>query len=98
MSGSATGPPSISPRVASITDVTGLTFTNACSHPGIVSTGANLYHDTHFGIGLEMHRGRPHLDDTVLREAGVVRIYDILFDYEVLLQTDAFFRRHSFSM
>jgi deoxyhypusine synthase len=59
----------------------------------IVSTGANLYHDTHFGIGLEMHRGRPHLDDTVLREAGVVRIYDILFDYEVLLQTDAFFRR-----
>jgi deoxyhypusine synthase len=59
----------------------------------IVSTGANLYHDTHFGIGLEMHRGRPHLDDTVLREAGVVRIYDILFDYEVLLETDAFFRR-----
>ena len=59
----------------------------------IVSTGANLYHDTHFGIGLEMHRGRPHLDDTALREAGVVRIYDILFDYEVLLKTDAFFRR-----
>jgi deoxyhypusine synthase len=59
----------------------------------IVSTGANLYHDTHFGIGLEMHRGRPHMDDTALREAGVVRIYDILFDYEVLLQTDAFFRR-----
>ena len=25
----------------------------------IVSTGANLYHDTHFGIGLTMHRGRP---------------------------------------
>jgi deoxyhypusine synthase len=23
----------------------------------IVSTGANLYHDTHFGIGLSMHRG-----------------------------------------
>jgi deoxyhypusine synthase len=59
----------------------------------IVSTGANLYHDTHFGIGLEMHRGRPGLDDTVLREAGVVRIYDILFDYDVLLETDAFFRR-----
>ena len=59
----------------------------------IVSTGANVYHDTHFGIGLDMHRGRPHLDDTALREAGVVRIYDILFDYEVLLETDAFFRR-----
>ena len=59
----------------------------------IVSTGANLYHDTHFGIGLQMHRGRPGLDDTELREAGVVRIYDILFDYEVLLKTDAFFRQ-----
>lgn len=59
----------------------------------IVSTGANLYHDTHFGLGLEMHRGRPNLDDRELWEEGVVRIYDILFDYEVLLETDAFFRR-----
>lgn len=59
----------------------------------IVSTGANLYHDTHFGLGLEMHRGRPNLDDRELWDAGVVRIYDILFDYEVLLETDAFFRR-----
>src|SRR5215210_4251864 len=23
----------------------------------IISTGANLYHDTHFGLGLAMHRG-----------------------------------------
>jgi deoxyhypusine synthase len=59
----------------------------------IVSTGANLYHDTHFGLGLEMHRGRPNLDDRELWDAGVVRIYDIVFDYEVLLETDAFFRR-----
>ncbi|HUP21003.1 MAG TPA: deoxyhypusine synthase [Gemmatimonadota bacterium] len=58
----------------------------------IVSTGANLYHDTHFGIGLDMHRGRPNLDDRELYEAGVVRIYDVVFDYEVLLKTDAFFR------
>jgi len=28
----------------------------------------------------------------VLREEGVVRIYDIFFDYDVLLSTDAFFR------
>ncbi len=59
----------------------------------IISTGANLYHDTHFGLGMKMHRGHPDLDDRVLREEGVVRIYDILFDYDVLLQTDAFFRR-----
>jgi len=58
----------------------------------IVSTGANLYHDTHFGIGLELHQGTWQADDVALREAGVVRIYDIFFDYSVLLETDAFFR------
>ena len=63
----------------------------------IVSTGANLYHDTHFGIGLTMHRGRPDLDDVALRKAGVVRIYDIVFDYAVLLDTDAFYRRILFA-
>jgi len=57
----------------------------------MVSTGANLYHDTHFGIGLSLHQGSPHVSDVTLREEGVVRIYDIFFDYEVLLQTDAFF-------
>ncbi|GEM_PF-199413 len=59
----------------------------------IVSTGANLYHDTHFGIGLQMHRGNPTISDVVLREEGVVRIYDIFFDYDVLLSTDAFYRK-----
>ena len=59
----------------------------------IISTGANLYHDTHFGLGLAMHRGNPQESDTVLREEGVVRIYDIFFDYDVLLSTDAFFRK-----
>jgi deoxyhypusine synthase len=59
----------------------------------IVSTGANLYHDTHFGLGLAMHRGTPQASDVVLRAEGVVRIYDIFFDYEVLLSTDAFFRQ-----
>jgi deoxyhypusine synthase len=58
----------------------------------IVSTGANLYHDAHFGLGLTMHRGTPFADDVELREEGVVRIYDIFFDYEVLLSTDAFIR------
>ncbi len=57
----------------------------------IVSTGANLYHDTHFGIGLNLHRGSPFVDDTRLREKEVVRIYDILFSFDVLLRTDKFF-------
>jgi deoxyhypusine synthase len=59
----------------------------------IISTGANLYHDTHFGLGLAMHRGNASESDIVLREEGVVRIYDIFFDYDVLLSTDAFFRQ-----
>jgi len=59
----------------------------------IISTGANLYHDTHFGIGLPMHLGNAHTSDVVLRQEEVVRIYDIFFDYSVLLDTDAFFRK-----
>jgi deoxyhypusine synthase len=59
----------------------------------IVSTGANLYHDTHFGLGLEMREGSPFVSDVVLREEEVVRIYDIFFEYSVLLDTDSFFRQ-----
>jgi deoxyhypusine synthase len=59
----------------------------------IISTGANLYHDAHFGLGLEMRQGNPHVSDVLLREEEVVRIYDIFFDYSVLLDTDAFFRQ-----
>jgi deoxyhypusine synthase len=59
----------------------------------IISTGANLYHDTHFGIGLSMHQGNATTSDVILREEEVVRIYDIFFDYSVLLDTDAFFRK-----
>jgi deoxyhypusine synthase len=59
----------------------------------IISTGANLYHDTHFGIGLAMHQGNAQISDIVLRAEEVVRIYDIFFDYSVLLDTDAFFRQ-----
>jgi deoxyhypusine synthase len=58
----------------------------------IVSTGANLYHDAHFGLGLALHQGTFAVDDVELRDKGVVRIYDIFFDYDVLLDTDAFFR------
>ena len=59
----------------------------------IISTGANLYHDTHFGLGLEMRQGNPFVSDVILRDEEVVRIYDIFFDYSVLLDTDAFFRK-----
>lgn len=61
----------------------------------MVSTGANVYHDCHFALGFSMHRGTPFADDIELREQGVVRIYDVFFDYAVLLQTDEFLRRVS---
>src|ERR687896_440542 len=61
----------------------------------IISTGANLYHDAHFALGLAMHRGTPTANDVELRDKGVVRIYDIFFDYNVLLSTDRFVREVS---
>jgi deoxyhypusine synthase len=59
----------------------------------IVSTGANLYHDAHFALGMDLHQGRPGMDDRELRENQIIRIYDIIFDYENLLGTDRFFRK-----
>src|SRR3954470_4074679 len=59
----------------------------------IISTGANLYHDMHYGLGMELYAGSPFLDDVDLRRDGIIRIYDVLFDYEVLLDTDAFVRQ-----
>lgn len=58
----------------------------------MISTGANLYHDVHHGLGMPVHEGRPSFDDVALREEGIIRIYDIVFPYDVLLDTDAFFR------
>lgn len=59
----------------------------------IVSTGANLYHDTHYALGMDLYQAGPNLPDMELRENQVIRIYDIIFDYENLLGTDAFFRK-----
>jgi deoxyhypusine synthase len=58
----------------------------------IVSTGANLYHDTHYALGMDLFQAGPNLPDLELRENQVIRIYDIVFDYENLLGTDKFYR------
>lgn len=58
----------------------------------IVSTGANLYHDLHFSLAKSLYRGSPHCDDRELKDEGVIRIYDIVFDNEVLVSTDDFIR------
>jgi len=59
----------------------------------IISTGANLYHDMHYGLGMPLFAGSPFLNDVELRRDGIIRIYDVLFDYDVLLDTDAFVRQ-----
>jgi len=58
----------------------------------IVSTGANLYHDTHFSLGMDLRVGSPFVDDTELHREGIVRIYDIFLDHKHLLDTDSFYR------
>lgn len=60
----------------------------------ITATGANMYHDLHFAFNLPMFRGSHQVDDVDLRDKGVTRIYDILFDYEdVLMETDRQLRK-----
>jgi deoxyhypusine synthase len=55
----------------------------------IVATGANMYHDMHHAFDLPLHEGSPNVNDCKLREVGVTRIYDVLFDCEdVLMETD----------
>jgi deoxyhypusine synthase len=60
----------------------------------IVSTGANLYHDMHHALNLPLYRASPFVRDQELRKVGVVRIYDILLDYnDVLMATDHVLRQ-----
>jgi len=60
----------------------------------ITSTGANMYHDLHFAFNMPLFRGSHNVDDADLRDKGVTRIYDILFDYQdVLMETDKILRK-----
>jgi deoxyhypusine synthase len=58
----------------------------------VVSTGANLYHDLHFAMRLQLYRGSPFVDDRELHQKKIVRIYDIFFPEQVLFETDAYIR------
>ncbi len=57
----------------------------------LTTTGANLYHDLHRTLGFVLHEVNPHADDRVYRKDRIIRIYDIGFDEDVLLDTDLFF-------
>ena len=56
----------------------------------IVSTGANIYHDMHRSLGLSLYGIAPGADDVELRRERIIRIYDIVFDQDVLFKTDEF--------
>lgn len=56
----------------------------------IISTGANLYHDIHFGLGHTLHKSSPFVDDLALQKEDLIRIYDIVMDNDVLVNTNRF--------
>src|SRR5262245_5441901 len=59
---------------------------------GVISalstTGANLYHDAHRVIGHGIREVNPNAGDVALRVARIIRIYDLGFWEEALLDTD----------
>jgi deoxyhypusine synthase len=57
----------------------------------LTTTGANLYHDAHRVLGFRLREIAPDAGDTMLREARIIRIYDIAFPEDVLLRTDRLF-------
>src|SRR6516164_4971903 len=62
---------------------------------GIVSalttTGANLYHDAHRVIGHAIREVNPDAGDLALRLARIIRVYDLGFAEQALLDTDRLF-------
>jgi deoxyhypusine synthase len=57
----------------------------------ITTTGANLYHDAHRIIGHAIREVNPNAGDLALRLARIIRIYDLGFWEEALLDTDRLF-------
>jgi deoxyhypusine synthase len=57
----------------------------------LTTTGANLYHDAHRIIGHGIREVNPNAGDLQLRLARVIRIYDLGFWEEALLDTDKLF-------
>jgi deoxyhypusine synthase len=57
----------------------------------ITTTGANLYHDAHRALKHHIHEVNPNAGDLQYRAARIIRIYDLGFAEEVLLDTDRLF-------
>ncbi|MFQ5433054.1 MAG: deoxyhypusine synthase [Nitrospinota bacterium] len=56
----------------------------------IVSTGANLYHDLQFAMDLPFTKGSPFADDVELKKKNLIRIYDIISDFDSLVKSDKY--------
>ena len=55
----------------------------------IIATGANLYHDLHLAYDFPMVQGSANVDDNVLADEGVARIFDVFIGEEdTLMATD----------
>ena len=61
----------------------------------IISTGANLYHDLHFALDLEVYQGDFRANDAELLKKKIVRIYDIFLPERTLIKTDEFVQKVS---
>ncbi len=59
----------------------------------IVSTGAQMFHETFETLGKEHYLGEPVMDDMKLFKEGVVRIYDVLAEEMDLLSGEFFIKR-----
>ena len=57
----------------------------------LTTTGANLYHDAHRLIGHRIREIDPNAGDLQYRLARIIRIYDLGFWEETLLETDKLF-------
>lgn len=57
----------------------------------LTTTGANLYHDAHRIIGHRVREIDPNAGDLQYRLARIIRIYDLGFWEETLLETDKLF-------
>ncbi len=54
----------------------------------LVSTGANLFHDSHEALGYHHYQGSANVDDVLLKENSIDRIYDVFASEMEFQKTD----------
>lgn len=54
----------------------------------IITTGANVYHEDHFALGLPVKQGHFDVDDNILYQKQIVRIRDVFVKYYQTLEVE----------